>query len=48
VKLGISSPTSVQVVEGVQEGEEVALPGDVDLADGIQVRAVIQKMPAGN
>ncbi|HVN07858.1 MAG TPA: efflux RND transporter periplasmic adaptor subunit [Patescibacteria group bacterium] len=47
VKLGISSPTSFQVLEGVREGDEVALPGDVDLADGIKVRALLQKAPAG-
>ena len=48
VKLGISSATSFQVLDGLQEGDEVALPGDVDLADGIQVRAETQKMPAGS
>lgn len=47
VRLGISSATNFQVLEGVGEGEEVALPGDVDLADGIKVKAVIQRMPAG-
>ncbi len=47
VRLGISSPTDFQVLEGVSEGEEVALPGDVDLSDGIKVRAVIQRMPTG-
>jgi HlyD family secretion protein len=47
VRLGISSPTSYEVLDGVQEGEEVALPGDVDLADGIKVRAVIQRMSSG-
>ena len=46
VKLGISSATKYQVLEGLQEGELVALPGDVELADGIKVKAVIQPMPA--
>ncbi|HUJ40125.1 MAG TPA: efflux RND transporter periplasmic adaptor subunit [Candidatus Acidoferrales bacterium] len=48
VKLGISSATNFQVLDGVRQGEEVALPGDVDLADGIQVRAVMQKLPTGS
>jgi HlyD family secretion protein len=48
VRLGISSATSFQVLDGLREGEEVALPGDVDLEDGIKVKAVIQRMPAGN
>ena len=48
VRLGISSATSFQVLEGVREGEEVALPGDVDLADGIKVKAVVQNLPVGS
>ncbi len=48
VRLGISSASDYQVIEGVREGEEVALPGDVDLADGIKVRAVIQRLSVGS
>lgn len=48
VRLGISSASNYQVLEGVREGEEVALPGDVDLADGIKVRAVIQSISVGS
>lgn len=48
VKLGISSATNFEVLEGVREGEAVALPGDVDLADGIKVRAVIQRLSVGS
>jgi HlyD family secretion protein len=47
VRLGISSATSFEVLQGLKEGEEVALPGDVDLSDGIKVRAVSQKMSSG-
>ena len=43
VRLGISSATSFEVLEGLKEGEEVALPGDIDLADGIQVRALTRR-----
>ena len=47
VHLGISSAANYEVLDGVREGEEVALPGDVDLADGIKVRAVIQRLSVG-
>ena len=43
IRLGISSAASFQVLDGLQEGEEVVLPGDVELADGIKVKAVLQK-----
>jgi len=48
IRLGISSATSFEVLQGLKEGEEVALPGDVDLSDGIKVKAVIQKMSSGS
>jgi len=48
VRLGTSSASYYEVLGGVREGEEVALPGDVDLADGIKVRAVVQTMSPGN
>jgi HlyD family secretion protein len=38
VKVGISSDIQFEIVEGVQEGELVALPGDVALQDGLVVR----------
>jgi HlyD family secretion protein len=41
VKKGISSLTQVQVVEGLNEGEAVALPGDVPLKAGDRVTPVI-------
>jgi HlyD family secretion protein len=40
VRLGIGSATNFEVLEGLREGEQVALPGDVELADGIEVRAI--------
>jgi HlyD family secretion protein len=38
VKLGISSVTRAQVVSGLAGGDRVALPGDIALKDGQQVR----------
>src|SRR5208282_4965354 len=38
IHLGISSATSFEVLQGLKEGEELALPGDVDLSDGIKVK----------
>jgi len=47
VKLGISSSANFEILDGLHEGDEVALPGDVDLADGIKVKAVVQKLSSG-
>ncbi|HKO05045.1 MAG TPA: efflux RND transporter periplasmic adaptor subunit [Candidatus Acidoferrales bacterium] len=48
IRLGFSSATSFEVLQGLKEGEEVALPGDVDLSDGIKVKAIIQKIPSAS
>jgi HlyD family secretion protein len=40
IQVGIASATSYEVVSGLKEGEIVALPGDVDLKDGMAVRVV--------
>jgi HlyD family secretion protein len=40
VKLGIASPTSFEVADGLREGEVVALPTDVELRDGMKVAVV--------
>lgn len=40
IQVGIASPTSYEVVSGLEEGELVALPGDVDLKDGMAVSIV--------
>jgi HlyD family secretion protein len=43
IRVGIGNATTFEILEGLQEGEKVALPGDVDLSDGIKVKAVIQE-----
>jgi RND family efflux transporter MFP subunit len=43
IKVGISSATSFEILEGLKEGDMVALPGDVELGDGIQVRVVMEQ-----
>jgi hypothetical protein len=40
IQVGIADATSYEVVSGLQEGEMVALPGDVDLRDGMYVIVV--------
>jgi len=48
IHVGIADATSYEVVSGLQEGEMVALPGDVDLRDGMDVIVVnteVAKIP---
>ena len=40
IKVGIASATGYEVLEGLQEGETLALPGEVELKDGMTVRVV--------
>jgi HlyD family secretion protein len=40
VHVGIADATNYEIVGGLQEGELVALPGDVDLRDGMRVQIV--------
>lgn len=40
IHVGIADATNYEVVSGLQEGEWVALPGDVDLRDGMDVIVV--------
>jgi HlyD family secretion protein len=40
IHVGIADATNYEVVSGLQEGELVALPGDVDLQDGMSVIVV--------
>jgi len=40
IRVGIADATSYEVVSGLQEDEMVALPGDVDLRDGMDVIVV--------
>ena len=42
IHVGISSATDFEVLDGLSEGDTVALPGDVDLADGIKVRVATE------
>ncbi len=41
VKKGVSSITQVQVVEGLSDGDAVAMPGDVPIKSGDRVTAAI-------
>jgi len=40
IRVGIADATSYEVVSGLQEGEMVALPGDTELHDGMNVQVV--------
>jgi HlyD family secretion protein len=40
LQVGIADATSFEVISGLKEGEIVALPGDVDLKDGMAVKVV--------
>ena len=40
IHVGIADATNYEVLGGLQEGEMVALPGDVDLKDGMPVKIV--------
>lgn len=42
IHVGIASATNYEVFDGLQEGEMVALPTDVELRDGLRVRVVSQ------
>jgi HlyD family secretion protein len=38
IRVGIADATNYEVISGLQEGDIVALPGDVDLRDGMSVK----------
>src|SRR5467141_1619173 len=44
IHVGIADATNYEVVSGLQEGELVALPGDVDLRDGMTVTVIITEV----
>ncbi|HUL16431.1 MAG TPA: efflux RND transporter periplasmic adaptor subunit [Terriglobales bacterium] len=46
IKVGIADATSYEVISGLSESDVVALPGDVDLRDGMPVKIV--NMEASN
>jgi HlyD family secretion protein len=49
IQVGIADATSYEVVSGLQEGEMIALPGDVDLRDGMDVTVITTEVanPSG-
>ena len=40
IKVGIANPTMIEVVSGLNEGDVVALPGDVKFKENLRIRAV--------
>jgi HlyD family secretion protein len=46
IKLGISNVTQAQVIEGLAEGDAIALPSESQLAPGQRVQAAIQETSA--
>jgi HlyD family secretion protein len=40
IRVGIASATDYEILSGLIEGDKVALPGDVELKDGLAVRVV--------
>src|SRR6266851_1325758 len=44
IRVGIADATNYEVVSGLQEGDLVALPGDVDLRDGMTVTVIITEV----
>src|SRR5215470_15902049 len=40
IRVGIADATNYEVLNGLQEGEMVALPGDADLKDGMAVKTI--------
>jgi HlyD family secretion protein len=40
IRVGIASATDYEILSGLIEGDKVALPGDVELKDGMAVRVV--------
>jgi HlyD family secretion protein len=43
ITVGIASPAKYEVLSGLSDGDHVAIPGDVELADGMTVRATEAK-----
>ena len=40
IKVGIANPTMIEVLSGLQQGDVVALPGDVSLKESLHIRPV--------
>ena len=43
IKVGIANPTMIEVLLGLQEGDQVALPGDVSLKENLRIRPVLSE-----
>lgn len=43
IKVGIASASKYEIGDGLAEGDRVVLPGDIELRDGMEVRALEQK-----
>jgi membrane fusion protein (multidrug efflux system) len=40
IQVGIANPTKIEVRSGLNEGDVVALPGEVSLKENLRIRAV--------
>jgi HlyD family secretion protein len=43
IKVGIANPTMIEVLSGLQERDQVALPGDVSLKENLRIRPVFSE-----
>jgi HlyD family secretion protein len=43
IKVGIANPTMIEVLSGLQESDQVALPGDVSLKENLRIRPVFSE-----
>lgn len=43
IKVGIANPTMIEVLSGLQESDQVALPGDVSLKENLRIRPVLSE-----
>jgi HlyD family secretion protein len=43
ISVGVASATKYEVLAGLKDGDRVALPGDLDLRDGMDIRATEEK-----
>ncbi len=43
VQVGVANPTKIEVISGLQQGDVVALPGDVSLKENLRIRPVRQE-----
>jgi HlyD family secretion protein len=40
IQVGVANPTMIEVISGLRQGDEVALPGESQLKDNLRIRAV--------